>query len=68
MAPPGQQGRPAIFVSHGTHDRVLPIDRCSRVIVPRRKRADYDVLYQEFDGAHTVPEAIAIASLDWFLS
>jgi len=68
MAPPGQQGKPHIFVSHGTHDRVLPIDRCSRVIVPRLERAGYDVHYQEFDGPHTVPGGIAIEALDWFLT
>ena len=59
---------PHIFVSHGTHDRVLPIDRCRRAIVPRLERAGYDVHYQEFDGPHTVPEAIAIEALDWGFS
>ena len=28
-------GRPRFFVSHGTSDQILPIDQCSRVIVPR---------------------------------
>ena len=28
-------GRPHFFVSHGRSDQILPIDRCSRVIVPR---------------------------------
>src|SRR5262245_45850821 len=28
-------GKPQFFVSHGTSDPILPIDRCSRVIVPR---------------------------------
>ena len=30
VAPPEFVGRPRVFVSHGTDDRVLPIDRCSR--------------------------------------
>jgi hypothetical protein len=30
---------------------VLPIDRCSRRIVPELERGGYDVLYREFDGA-----------------
>src|SRR5918999_2576958 len=35
MAPTGRVGSPRIFISHGTHDGVLPIDRCSRRIVPQ---------------------------------
>ena len=35
MAPAGQYGTPGVFISHGVHDQVLPIDRCSRRIVPR---------------------------------
>ena len=67
MAPADQQGVPNLFISHGTHDNVLPIDRCSRRIVPEVQRAGYDVLYREFDGPHTVPPAIARAAVDWYL-
>ena len=66
-APAGQHGSPRIFVSHGTRDQVLPIDRCSRRIVPRLERAGYDVRYREFDGPHTVPPEIAREGLAWFL-
>ncbi|EYB69575.1 serine esterase [Deinococcus phoenicis] len=65
MAPAGQVGAPRIFISHGTHDRVLPIDRCSRVIVPQLRRAGYDVTYLEFDGPHTVPGEMVEAALGW---
>lgn len=58
-APPAPVGRPLIFVSHGTADDVLPIDRCSRRLVPRLRRAGYEVLYREFTGGHHVPPAIA---------
>ncbi len=58
-------GRPSFFVSHGTADAVLPIDRCSRRIVPALEEAGYDVTYREFDGGHGVPDAIQRASLDW---
>src|SRR5215213_6869975 len=34
LAPTGQMGSPRIFVSHGTQDGWLPIDSCSRRIVP----------------------------------
>ena len=34
-APDAQVGRPGVFITHGVDDRVLPIDRCSRRLVPR---------------------------------
>jgi predicted esterase len=61
-------GRPGFFVSHGTADAVLPIDRCSRRIVPALEEAGYDVVYHEFDGGHAVPDAIQRKSLDWLVS
>jgi predicted esterase len=67
MAPASEHGSPALFISHGTGDRVLPIDACSRKIVSRVKRAGYRVRYKEFDGPHTVPAEIAGEALEWFL-
>lgn len=61
----GAAGQPRVFVSHGTADRVLPIDRCSRVIVPQLRRAGYGVDYEEFDGGHTVPPSIAAQAATW---
>ncbi len=66
VAPAEQVGSPRIFVSHGTHDEVLPIDLCSRRIVPRLERAGYDVRYREFDGGHTISPEIALEAVDWF--
>jgi phospholipase/carboxylesterase len=63
---PGERdGRPGLFVSHGTRDDILPIRRSSRAIVPRLKRAGYDVTYREFDGGHEVPPAIAREGMAW---
>ena len=67
MALTEQNGAPRVFVSHGVHDSVLPIDRCSRRLVPLLKQAEYDVRYEEFDGSHTVPPPIADAARHWFL-
>lgn len=67
MAPAARRDSPRIFVSHGTHDDVLPIDVCSRRVVPQLRRAGYDVTYREFDGSHTVPAEIARAALNLFL-
>jgi hypothetical protein len=38
---------------------VLPIDSCSRRLVPRLRAAGYAVRYREFDGGHGVPPEIA---------
>lgn len=65
MAPAAQRGRPRIYVSHGSRDQVLPVERCSRRIVPRLQRAGYDVRYHEFDGPHTVPPEIAREAQVW---
>ncbi|HKV84665.1 MAG TPA: phospholipase [Ktedonobacterales bacterium] len=60
-------GVPDVFIAHGGNDTVLPIDRCSRRIVPALRRSHLAVDYQEFDGGHTVPTDIARRSLRWFL-
>lgn len=65
MAPAAQQGQPRLFISHGTRDPVLSIDRCSRKIVPQLQQAGYAPLYQEFVGGHSVPTDIAEQAMDW---
>jgi phospholipase/carboxylesterase len=52
-------GRPEIFISHGTSDPILPIDRCSHRIVPALKKQGYTVTFRQFDGAHEIPPHIA---------
>lgn len=66
MTPAGRQGLPRIYISHGTQDRVLPVERCSHRIVRQLNREGYDVHYTEFDGPHTVPALIACEAVDWF--
>ena len=63
-----RHGTPAVFVSHGTADEILPIDQCSRRIVPELRRRKYAVDYVEFDGPHTVPPDVAGQAVRWFLS
>jgi predicted esterase len=65
MAPEAHRDTPAIFVSHGTRDQVLPIQSCSRRIVPLLRQHGYAVIYREFDGPHTVPAEIAREALAW---
>ena len=64
-APAEPVGRPRIFVTHGVGDRVLPIERCSRQLVPVLRGGGYDVTYEEFDGGHTVPPALARRGVTW---
>lgn len=67
VAAPGVTGRPRVWVSHGTGDRVLPVDRCGRRVVADLTRAGYDVAYEEFDGGHVVPPDLVTAALDAWL-
>jgi phospholipase/carboxylesterase len=60
-----RQGRPRFFVSHGTNDQILPIDQCSRVIVPQLKSMGYDVTFREFEGRHEMPPDVAAEGLRW---
>jgi phospholipase/carboxylesterase len=66
MAPAAQIGKPHIYISHGTHDGVLPIERCSRRIVPQLEKAGYDVIYREFEGSYTIPPGINREAVEWF--
>jgi len=67
LIPARPAGTPGIFVSHGIADDVLPIDTCSRKLVPALRRKGYQVRYREFDGRHEVPPAIVREGLAWFL-
>jgi phospholipase/carboxylesterase len=57
--------RPRIFVSHGTNDQILPIERTSRLLVPELRGDKYSVRYDEFEGRHGVPPEIAQAAIGW---
>lgn len=65
QAPP--QGHPRFFFSHGKADQILPIDQCSRIIVPRLRSMGYDVTYREFEGRHELPPAVATEAVQWML-
>jgi phospholipase/carboxylesterase len=66
-AHPSTTGSPGIFISHGKRDTVLPIDPCSRRIVPRLRSAGLRVDYREFDGGHTVPDEMSAAAVEQLL-
>lgn len=65
-APLVTHGAPRVYISHGTRDPVLPVDRCSRRIVPQLRSLGYDVTYDEFDGGHEVPDSAVRHAMTWF--
>ena len=66
-SPARPEGQPRIFMTHGVADRVLPIDRCSRRLVPVLRSTGYDVTYEEFEGGHNLPPVLARRAIDWLL-
>jgi phospholipase/carboxylesterase len=68
VAPPGREGRPRVWISHGTGDRVLPVDRCGRRVSRDLAAAGYDVTYEEFDGGHVVTPDLVTAALETWLN
>lgn len=66
-APPDHVGQPRCWVTHGTADAVLPIDRCGRRVVDQLRRGSYDVDYVEFDGDHVVRPDLLDAAFSWWL-
>ncbi len=61
-------GEPRIFISHGTDDEILPIDRCGRRIARLLREARYTVEYREFEGGHTVPPETGDDGLRWIFA
>jgi phospholipase/carboxylesterase len=66
-SPAQERGKPALYVTHGTRDDILPIDVCSRTIVPALQRAGYPVEYKEFDGGHETPSEICQPAFEWLI-
>jgi phospholipase/carboxylesterase len=67
IPPMEPKGRPRVFLSHGTRDQILPIERCGRVVAEQLRRHRYPLVYREFDGPHTVPKPVAAEALHWFV-
>ncbi|GAA4728591.1 serine esterase [Modestobacter marinus] len=67
MSSPGRYGRARFWISHGTEDRVLPVDRCGRRVSAELLADGYDVTYEEFTGGHVVTPDLVTAGLDWWL-
>lgn len=68
VIPAAVRGHARFFISHGRSDQILPIDQCSRVIVPQLRAKGYDVTFKEFDGRHEVPPDVAAEAMRWMTS
>lgn len=61
------RGKPSVFISHGVHDAVLPIDSCGRRLAPQLMNQGLEVVYREFNGAHEIPADISKSAVEWFM-
>lgn len=58
-------GKPAIYITHGDNDPILPFEMTSQRIVPALRRTGYDVTLKQFVGGHTVPPDLAREAFTW---
>jgi len=65
---PFTQGKPKVFLSHGTLDNVVAFDNTKLQMVPKLTAAGYDVTFAEFNGNHGVPASIARQSFQWMVA
>jgi phospholipase/carboxylesterase len=68
FAPPGQVGKPRVFLAHATDDPVLPVAFSRSLLAPQLTQLGYDVTYLEVRGGHAVNQEERTASLEWFLA
>jgi phospholipase/carboxylesterase len=67
VAAPGRYGRPRFWISHGTDDRVLPVERCGRRVAASLTADGYEVGYHEFTGGHVMTPDLVDDALRWWL-
>ncbi len=67
LAPTRMEDSPRLFIAHGIDDQVLPIDHCSRRMVPRLKETGFELEYHEFAGGHVVSDEVVDEAFAWFL-
>lgn len=67
IGPCQPRDKPRVFIAHGIGDTVLPIENCSRTIVRQLRAAGYPLVYQEFEGGHTIAPLVAQSAVDWLV-
>jgi len=68
LAPFRRQGKPKIFLAHGTHDEQMPIDRTGRKFAAQLKDEGYPITYREYEGGHGAPAPVVREAFDWFVN
>lgn len=63
-----QAGAPRIFISHGTRDEQIPIDRSGRAHSTALRQAGYDVTYVEYDGPHAYAPSVVAQAVAFVLA
>jgi phospholipase/carboxylesterase len=67
MVPVQRDGKPRIFIAHGTEDHQMPIVLTGRTFASTLKDEGYDVTYREYQGGHGTPAAIAREAFVWLV-
>jgi phospholipase/carboxylesterase len=65
LEPAETRGSPQIFISHGTSDEILNIDRCGQRLTTELRASGRTVVLEEFDGGHTIPAEVKTHALEW---
>lgn len=63
----GRRGTPPVFLSHGSQDPILPVG-FTRQIAATLEDEGHEVVYEEFEGGHTLPFAVGERALRWFVT
>jgi phospholipase/carboxylesterase len=61
-----RSGKPAVYISHGRQDEVLPFDRCGARIAAQLEQEGYAPRFDVFEGGHTASVELRGAALAWF--
>jgi predicted esterase len=62
-----QAGAPRVFISHGTRDEQIPIERSGRTHARLLREAGYDVTFVEYDGPHAYDPAVVRRAVAFFM-
>lgn len=60
-----RQGKPRVFLAHGTRDEQMPIDRTGRKFAAELKEQQYDLTYREYEGGHGAPLEVVTDAFGW---
>jgi phospholipase/carboxylesterase len=65
LAPGDLEGRPRVFVAHGTEDNTLPFENAEEIVADLEGQG-YDVVFRPFPAGHKRQPAIFAHAVRWF--